>query len=82
MQAVQRTWNGHDLSHMATRTCSASFDQVGQTLRNEQGWALHISVSRKMCLGCMGLSGCPETLLPHGICIDMGVPLALEARAQ
>lgn len=45
--AVRRTWNGHDISHMATRRYGASSGQDGYACSKEQGWALQITVSRK-----------------------------------
>jgi hypothetical protein len=73
---VERIWNGHDLSYMATTRHGASFGQDSHTRSKRQGSALHVKVSRKVPPGHMDLSGFLESLLPHGMCIDMGVPLA------
>lgn len=53
--AVQRRWNGHDVSHMATRKYGATPGHGSHVCDGQQGWALHIAVSRKMCSRHMDL---------------------------
>lgn len=57
---VERIWNGHDLSHMATTRYGASFGQDSHTRSKRQGSALHVKVSRKVPPGHMDLSGSPR----------------------